>query len=370
MKQRNSNRLVFTLGGLILITLGAMTAAAASAEDFSIIVLPDTQKYSCGAYCGSISAIFEAQTQWIVNNKDALNIVYVAHAGDIVENAMKEDEYIRAADAMSLLEDPVTTSLPYGIPYGVLRGNHDQESTYDYYNQYFGVSQFSDRSYYGGSYNGTDNNNNYTLFGASGMNFIVINLEYNPSSAVRDWADALLATYSNRRAIVVSHYIINVGNPGAFSSAGQAIYNALKGNPNMFLMLCGHMHGEGRRVDVYNGNTVNTLLADYQDYANGGNGFLRILRFSPSKNEIAVETYSPWLDRYETDSESEFVLQYDMGGPVIGDYDGDGKTDIAIYRTSTGGWYIIPSSGAAPYGMGWGGDGTDLPVTTNPALYM
>jgi len=51
-------------------------AAGGSAEDFTIVVLPDTQFYS-----ESYPATFAAQTQWIVDNKDAMNIVYVAHEG-------------------------------------------------------------------------------------------------------------------------------------------------------------------------------------------------------------------------------------------------------------------------------------------------
>jgi hypothetical protein len=47
---------------------------------------------------------------------------------------------------------------------------------------------------------------------------------------------------------------------------------------------------------------------------------------------------------------------------VPGDYDGDGKTDIAIYRVSDGKFYILPSGGGAPYSYLWGGNPTDIPV--------
>ena len=46
-----------------------------------------------------------------------------------------------------------------------------------------------------------------------------------------------------------------------------------------------------------------------------------------------------------------------------GDYDGDGKADVAFYRASEGAWYIIPSlTPDTPYAIGWGGAGfTSVP---------
>ncbi len=68
VKQGNPKRFLLNLVSLLLVGLSVMRAVAA-AEDFTIVVLSDTQYYSCGADCHSSSAIFETQTQWIIDNK-------------------------------------------------------------------------------------------------------------------------------------------------------------------------------------------------------------------------------------------------------------------------------------------------------------
>jgi len=136
-----------------------------------------------------------------------------------------------------------------------------------------------------------------------------------------------------------------------------AIYDALKGHSNLFLMLGGHIWDEGRRQDTFGGNTVHSLLADYQGRAHGGNGLLRIMEFSPANNVIRVRTYSPWLDQYEADadSSSQFTLPYSMSdtGPLqviaSANYPSGSVASLVwpgLERGTTYEWYVTVNDGS------------------------
>jgi uncharacterized repeat protein (TIGR03803 family) len=69
-----------------------------------------------------------------------------------------------------------------------------------------------------------------------------------------------------------------------------------------------------------------------------------------------------WYTRYSstgTGAFSQWGLSEDV--PVPGDYDGDGKADVAVFRPSTGIWYILQSSTGRGAFYQWGVSG-DVPA--------
>ncbi|MFH1022852.1 MAG: metallophosphoesterase [Planctomycetota bacterium] len=296
-------------------------AAGAAAGDpkagmpFTLVVLPDTQTYTLSA-----PEIFTAQTRWIRDNKDKWNIAFVAHLGDIVENGPKEDEWQRANESMSLLDGVV--------PYGIVPGNHDYNSTSarntTLYNKYFPVSRFEKQPWYGGHF-GENNDNSYQTFRTEGMDFLSLCLELGPRDEVLEWAGGVIARYPRHRVIVITHCYLNFDGTRVRKgheyhtstyvrkgNDGEAIWEKLVSqHKNIFLVLSGHMLGPAARLigEGREGNRVHELFSNYQG---SKKGWLRIMTFLPRENRIDVTTYSPTLDKYLEDGNNKFSLDYAM----------------------------------------------------------
>jgi hypothetical protein len=285
-------------------------------DDFTVVVLPDTQFYTTGpsdAHPDRDNRYFADQTRWVMAHRDAYRIVAVLHNGDIVDDGRIASQWAVADHAMSLLEAE-STELPDGMPYGIAVGNHEErEASLESYNRTFGVDRFRSRAYYGGHY-GDTNDDNWFTFSAGGLDFVVVDLRYDTTqdAALTTWAHRIFEQHPNAFGVLNSHYILN--GDGTFGAQGAAIHTALRDVPNLQLMTCGHVAAESRRSDTFEGHTIHSMLADYQGRAAGGAGYMRIWEFSPANDELTVRSYSPTLDRWETDANSEYTLRVDLSG--------------------------------------------------------
>jgi hypothetical protein len=284
-------------------------------DDFTIAVLPDTQYYTVEG--NGYEHHFRGQTRWIMDNRVDYDIAGVIHNGDIVDHGPRLYEWGVADDAMSTLE-ATDALLPDGMPFGMTPGNHDlvpfgETNGSVNFNMYFGIDRFESRGYYGGHY-GSDNDENWFTFQAAGHDFIVVNMQWDPTPdpAVLAWARRVFESHPDAFGILNSHYLVN--SNGTFGAQGQATYDALRDVPNLHLMTSGHISAEARRTDDAGGHPITSMLADYQGRTQGGNGWMRLWEFSPANGELTVRSYSPSLDMFETDANSEFTIPVDLSG--------------------------------------------------------
>ena len=313
-------------------------------EFFTLIVLPDTQGYADVRHqetqkhwpeIGDQRSCFFRQTEWIKQNKEALNIVMVAHVGDITQT--EHDEEWRIADAAFRTIDDC-------VPYLLCSGNHDMgyssqhrqtsHSRESRFSAYFSPSRFTENRLYD-SHFGSDRTlhfreqgriENYFLFlETGGLKFLLLTLEFKPRDETLEWANRVVAQHPDYRAIIVTHGYLTKKRgqrTGADSypvegNSGEAIWEKfVSRHENIFLVLSGHASENHLTSIGRHKNTVHQVQADYWYWdipeIKAGSGYLRIMTFHPGKNTIDVKTYSPVLDRFLTRSKSEFTLDYLM----------------------------------------------------------
>ncbi len=305
----------------LFVILFAMPSEAAKPEPadepFTVVLLPDTQFYS-----EKYPENYVAQTLWIRERRKQDNIKFAIHLGDIVQTPTKEKEWQNADRAMALIDGVV--------PYSMVPGNHDmvvnrRDSTL--YNKYFSPNRFSDRDWYGGHMD-KSNDNNYCFFEGGGMKFLVISLEYAPRDKTLEWALKIAKQFPNHRAIVATHQYM--APKGRFAwpaksktksgNSGEEMWEKfIRKAPNVFLVVSGHFGGVAFQTSTNDaGGKVFEILTDYQNLKMGGNGWLRTLRFAPAENKIHITAYSPVLKQTNNDAKHSFVFDYNMRAPVKG----------------------------------------------------
>lgn len=318
-----SLRILFTLTSLLLASVASAAGIEVNASrgEFTLVLLPDTQRYS-----RLHPAIFLSQTNWIKQQRDALNIRFVLHLGDITDK--RNDREWRVADeAMSVLDD--------WVPYIVVPGNHDIEEadpTSKYrliklaprYNAVFTPRRFKDKPWYGG-HKGITNDNNYVYFNAGGRDYMILGLEFGPTDEVLEWANQIVTANADRRVIVVTHsYMysddtrVGEGDDGSphkhhpeWNDGEEMWEKFVRRHENIFMVVSGHITAgtAGRLSSIGDhGNVVHQMLSNYQMLENGGNGWLRILKFVPGQKKLIVRTWSPWLGRFDDDPKQSFEL--------------------------------------------------------------
>ncbi len=191
--QNRRSLIAVLIAEVLALLAGVNVSAAEERSDFTVVVLPDTQFYS-----QSYPETYISQTQWIKDRREADNIKFVVHLGDIVQNYNHSEEEWKAADRAHRILDGV-------VPYSVVPGNHDMEYVDKkllrdtrLYNKYFPPARFEKYPWYGG-HMGDTNDSNYCFFEAAGMKFMVLSLEYAPRDETLEWADRIVASHPEHR---------------------------------------------------------------------------------------------------------------------------------------------------------------------------
>ncbi|SDO44085.1 Calcineurin-like phosphoesterase [Rhodoferax sp. OV413] len=306
----------------------AAAAAAAPISSFALAVLPDTQFYSRYATSSESSQYerhygsepFYAQTKWVADNAAKLNIPFLIHLGDVVDQVGKPEQWKVADTAMQVLEVAK-------VPYSILAGNHDVLNDVDFdfspstgtdtqrvlanepYLQWFSAKRAKRQTTFGER--DSTGFHEYHVFTGQDQQFLVLSLSWRISDAGIAWARGVIAAHPKLPVILVNHQLLNIA-PDAVSpletSYGKMLWEKLiRDNDQIFMTLNGHHHGGAHLTKTNDfGNPVEEMVVDYQMAYQGGNGLMRLYEFDLTNNLIKVLSFSPWVPMKPADSLNAF----------------------------------------------------------------
>lgn len=323
-------------------------------------------------FVASVGDTWQHPTLWIDPEHAALGIGRVDNpffAGHFDPSPkVLEVEVTKAIEGYQLVADA-------GIPFGVPPGNHDYDAMYNVdrfppnlskkpgditfeiadlgvlhvgglesFRSAFGDDSpfFAGKPWYVGSFEG--GTSSAQVFDAGGYRFLHLALEMQPGDDVIAWAKGVMAEHPGLPTIVSTHDYLSPSaerlsggfldftlvDPENHNTPQQMFEKLIWPNDQIFLVLCGHYHGQAFRVDENaNGSNVYQVLADYQDRGQVGldagqppgglmggptgigDGWLRLLRFDTASDPptIEMETFSTYYEQYSSE-QPEYTDRY------------------------------------------------------------
>ena len=364
----------------IALWLIAFTPAGAHAQaDYrTVVIFGDTQTLVNGD--PDNSADFAAMIDWVIANKYAENIDFILHVGDIInigsflplppvcsgqpvetlgqclsapscsppppgcypmDNGsgqtdclscsfsmlVSAEEWQRFTAEWSRLE-PDPASGWSGIPYAIVRGNHDNVGTdlpseFDIpgYNQYYGEAEMealevafagSDRLYeHIETYPYEDQDGHAWRFQIGSRQILVVGPSYEggvgTSQQQINWVTDVFGRHPNLPGLLVIHDMMQ--HSQVYNQVVQQVGTAA---PNLFLTAQGHVQQDLKWIDTFDGIDIARTVSDWSRTPSPGGSFLALVRFyfEPGQpDEIEAFTYSPVTDTTITDADKTIVKQ-------------------------------------------------------------
>ena len=267
--------------------------------DYSFAVVGDTQTLA-----ERDPVALEALYDWIVDNKDEQNIQYVIGVGDITETSTS-DEWDYATEYINKLNGK--------IPYALARGNHDNIEDFN---------KYLNNGFYETTVDGVmtegDLTNSYRYFSIKGIDYLIMTLDFAPSSAALEWANKVISEHPDHKVIITTHaYLYRDGTtidsgdcypPSYYKEKYPDIYpDAQNGNDiwekciskhdNILMVLSGHDPWQDivyRQDETSNCNVVTQMLIDPQhmDEYIGATAMVAMFYFSNDGKTLTVRYYS------------------------------------------------------------------------------
>jgi hypothetical protein len=288
---------------------------------FTIALLPKTSEYIPDA-----AEILSSQLEFLTSRREP--VTFVSHLGGIVSDPESEEEWELAADLLK----PIMRRMPTGIVIGPgdIPEEEDPSVGSELYLDSFDIPTSLVSRQSGVSEDGFSS---YRVFDTPVGEILSLHLGVDAAGETLKWAQTVIYTNRGLPTLVTTARYLNIlggtprrhtdpalaGDPETWDPRSpEEIWQTLVWrNQQIFLVASGEGSREAVTTSRNRGEKqVVEMLVSYENRPAGGEGFLRLLRFYPGRNELRTVTYSPFLDMYEQDPDSTFVLPVDISGPL------------------------------------------------------